>query len=106
MPLILVDGQIEQAGRLNIGNFEHIVATSTTITISNSFVRLTSPSMQNVDTILGGNQGDVLILFGNNVGLRRRNNGNLELRSNTLLNNNRSTMLVCVGPFWVQPGGN
>lgn len=115
IPLVLVEGMIQrldpndrlEVRRLNIGEFEHIVATSRTITVSNSFVRLTAPSgTQNVDIILGGQEGDVLVLFGNNIRLRRRNDGNLKLGSNTLLNNNGSTLLVCVGAFWVQPGGD
>lgn len=115
IPLVIVDGLIQQLGqgerltvnRLNIGEWENLFAVSSTVTVSSSFVRLRSNSMQDVDTILGGEEGDVLVLFGNNIRLRRIPGGNLRLRSSiTMLNANRSTLLVYTGSFWVQPGGD
>lgn len=114
IPLVIIDGLIQQLDpndrlkveRLNIGPWDNILVTSNTVTVSSSFVRLRSPFLRNVDVILGGEEGDVLVVFGNNIRLRRVASGNLKLRSNTLLNNNRATMLVYTGSIWVQPGGN
>lgn len=114
IPLVIIDGLVQQldpsdrleVNRLNIGEWDNIIATSDTITVSSSFIRLRAPIFQNVDNILGGEEGDVLVIFGNNVRLRRTALGNLKLRANTLLNGNRSTMLVYTGSFWVQPGGD
>ena len=107
-PLSAVLGQIEAIGdrrieinRLNLGNFDPVLAQNT-VTIEKTFTLLVGPAFgrQNVDTILGGEQGDILILFGNNV--RLRGNGNLIIPNNFALDLFDSIIFISSGSQWIE----
>lgn len=88
-PLVSVQGRTQQLssddfielGKLNLEPRETIDAANT-ITVSSSFIRVrnTGTTTQNIDTILGGDRGDVLVImrtaFGSDIQFRK-NIGNL-----------------------------
>jgi hypothetical protein len=108
-PLIIVDGQIESLGdrqlevkKLNIGGEEIINVTSDTVTVtrSNHFLENANSGVQQVDTILGGDEGDLLLLKGNDI--RLRTNGNLQMSSNYRLEPGRSIVFIHTGGDWLE----
>ena len=111
-PLVVAAGLIQQlqdtdrlnVTRLSIGSPELINVTGPTITVNRSFIRVLAPANTNVDTILGGQPGDVLIIYGNNVTLKK-NIGNMIMPKDIKLSGSSSTILVHVGPNWINPGG-
>lgn len=112
IPLVIVDGLVQQlnpsdrldVARLSIGSPELVNVTGPTITVNKSFIRVLAPANTNVDTILGGQPGDVLIIYGNNVTLKK-NIGNIIMPKDIKLSGSSSTILVHVGPNWINPGG-
>ena len=108
-PLVIVDGQIEALGdrkleiqKLNLGTEELILVSSDTVTITGShhYLENAGGGVQNVDDILGGEEGDFLILKGNDI--RIRQNGNIQMSSNYRLEPGRTLVLLFAGGVWLE----
>jgi len=111
-PLVIVDGQIEALGdrkleiqKLNLGTEELILVgpapgNSVTITGSHHFLENATGGVRNVDNILGGEEGDMLILKGNDI--RLRGAGNLEMSSNYRLEPGRTIVFLFAGGVWLE----
>lgn len=89
-PLAVFNGQIEAIGDrktsvkwLNFGPAA-VIPASETITATQTLLFISAPPGQRVDVvnILGGEQGDLLIVFGNNI--RLQSSGNIDISSNNL----------------------
>lgn len=113
-PLVQVDGQVKQLpdgdfvnlGKLNIGLADTIAANNT-ITVSNSHIVLYNfGSTQNVDTINGGNDGDIIVIrlaTGSSNVRVRKGNGNIYGGSNRVLRKNTDILtLVGNGSAWAE----
>ncbi len=109
-PLTIEAGMIQLIGdrrtelrRINLGPISPIVVTSDTIVVqfSSHFLDGNGGGTKNVDFILGGVEGDLLVLFGDNV--RVRNNGNVDFGPNMLFNNPRKSLtLLFRNNFWYE----
>jgi hypothetical protein len=117
IPLVLaLDGQLEQlptaddiiVGKTNIGTVDIVIAANTVSVIPSNvkFLHL-GGGVQNVDTINGGVDGDILYIRlapgSNNVRVRK-NNGNVTAGPNRRLNS-QSDLLVLLndsGTSWVE----
>jgi len=106
-PLTIEEGLIQVAAgrrveiqKLNIGPLVTIPVSSSTVTVTGSFHFLNNVGggNQNVDNILGGVEGDILVLGGS--GIRLRSVGNLSLPSNFLLQTGKSIVLVFIGNWF------
>ena len=104
-PLIIINGLIQSAEnekvqilRLNIGPSEPVLVTSTTVNINRSLSHLIPSGSNKVKTILGGEEGDVLVLTGDNVRLRK--GGNIAQRN--LLVANKALVLIFVAGVWIE----
>lgn len=111
-PIVVLDGLLQRAG--NNTNQLNRVALSPPITISvlgdftmtNSvhFLEKGTPGggKVNVDNIYGANPGELLLLFGDKVRLKK--GGNLFIPTNFVFNIGRSLLLYWTGPpqdIWV-----
>ena len=113
-PLAAVLGQIEAVGDrrteipfLNIGNLNVVVANSPAITVTNSFVFLSSAGgTQQINQINGGEQGDLLFLVsGGNISMRDTFAGAANLRLAGHFNNmgfGDTMVLLFGGSTWVE----
>ncbi len=108
-PLVIVDGQIEALGnrrleiqKLNLGDEEIILVASDTVAITGShhFLENAGGGVQNVDDILGGEEGDFLVLKGNDI--RLRTNGNLQMPSNYRLEPDKTIVFLYAGGVWLE----
>ncbi len=110
-PLIVINGLVQRSkdntvriSKINFGPQVNIDVSSNTITITNSFhfVTNTGPSgTQNIDTILGGEEGDFVIFEGDKVRFRN-NQDNIRLKSNYVLKNEKTLTLVYNGTTWIE----
>lgn len=113
-PLIVLSGLLQKSKlassserveieRFNVGDMNTIGVSTTTITVDRVFNFLDKTSggggNQNLDTINGGSEGDIIILTGDSV--RLRNNDNIAISGNILLNNNNTVMLIYDGLQWL-----
>lgn len=110
-PLIIAAGQIEQASgrrlelkKINLGPEVVIPVTSNTITITQSFHFLDGPvtGVQGLRTINGGVEGDLLLVFGNNVRLRTVPAGNITMPDNFRLRQDESVLFIFRDTRWRQ----
>ena len=105
-PLVAVEGQTQQLpaddfvelGKLNLEPRETIDA-ATTISVSSSFIRMRHDGggTQNVDTILGGERGDVLVIMrisGGNDMRFRKGNGNIRGGPNRILTSRDNILML------------
>lgn len=113
-PLILRAGQIEQQQsgdgiKLNLGIAIPLVIVSGVIAISGSYHSVDTEGAaptDNLDNILGGQEGDVLILKSTNDGrtvVVRDNVGNCRISGNFQMNHSTDTItLLFNGTFWLE----
>jgi len=113
-PLFMRAGQIEQqqAGdglKLNLGPAAPLGIVGGSVTVTGSFHQVDTEgltSSDNLDNILGGAEGDLLILRAVNDGrtvVVRDNQGNCRLPSNCSLNHSSDTVtLLFNGSVWVE----
>jgi len=104
-PLIIKNGLIQSAEdekvqilRLNIGLSEPVHVTSTTVNINRTLSHLIPSGSNKVKTILGGEEGDVLVFTGDNVRLRK--GGSIAQRN--LLVSNKAIELIFVTEIWIK----
>jgi len=81
---------------LNVGQHLNISVVAETITITQSFYRIFEANNTDIRNIVGGDTGDILIVYGNKV--RFRTGGNI--LKNTARLNQESLMLVKTVPGW------
>src|SRR5688572_1883889 len=109
-PLIMMMGQIQQAGleklylpNINLGVPPTILVSGPTITKTTSVVNLlksTPGGSIDLLTINGGEEGDYLIVFGDNVKLKRT--GNISMPSDFTLEPDRCIVLFFWNGVWNQ----
>jgi hypothetical protein len=84
--------------RLNLGPIQTIVVESQTITVTSTIVNLIPTGLfTTVRTILGGEEGDVLVLTGDRIRLRRGGN----IASTVNLSDDEVTLLVLINGLWL-----
>jgi hypothetical protein len=113
-PLVMKNGQVEQqqAGdglKINLGPASPLGIVNGAVTITGSFHQIDTESLSssdNLDTINGGAEGDVLILRAVDDGrtvVVRDNQGNCRLSSNCSLNHSHDTVtLLFNGSVWLE----
>lgn len=108
--LVLLGGQLQRAGdttvqcnRFALGPPVPLAVSGNSFTMTHSVHELSNSGngTQNVDAIFGGEQGEVLFLFGDGVRLRNRNNGNIRIPSNYRIRNDQTALLYFTGTVWV-----
>jgi hypothetical protein len=104
-PLIMRNGLFQSAEdekvqikRLNLGPSEPLLVTGSTINVNSTLHHLISSSgFSFVDTINGGEEGDLLILTGERVRLRRGGN----IASPVRLIDDKAKSLIFINSEWV-----
>jgi hypothetical protein len=107
-PILAVEGQLETASgrrvelnRINLGPQDYVLAANTvTIHKTNTFLDGGLGSRVSVETILGGQESDLLLLFADNV--RLMTSGNITISSNFKMDFGDSIMLFYVQGSWIE----
>lgn len=105
-PLIVKFGQMEiltdadkcQIHRLNLGASEPLIASDTITALANMHHLVSPGGVTFVSTILGGEEGDILILTGEQVWLRRGGN----IAQAARLQEDKALTLYFINGQWVQ----
>ena len=105
-PLIVKRGQMEiltdadklRVPRLNLGPSEPLIAGDTITVFANIHHLISVSGITQVRTILGGDEGDILVLTGERVRLRRGGN----IAETQLLQEDRAVTLYFIDSQWVQ----
>lgn len=83
----------------NLGASTTINVTSTTITINSTVNHLVQAGSNQIYTILGGEEGDLLLLTGNNIWLRP--GGNINITTARRVVTNSITSFLLINGLWV-----
>jgi hypothetical protein len=104
-PLVVRSGQLEAAEdekvqilRLNIGPSEPVIVTSDTVTLTRTLSHFIDGGSKKVKNILGGDEGDVIILTGDNIDLEDKGNIAKKLK----LKADEAVTLVYIAAEWIR----